>query len=275
MRLSCQSSFLLFRTQHCTVVGKMSDARQTQPATGRQNGLAAGTQERSGSQDTQDGIGRNKEKSDHDDEVDREASEQHGQQDNRKDEEQQSGPPAAVGYWDPRLKHVRREAWTKWTITTALLMAFIVGVLSIYWGALFHIEKNLSGLVVYVVDMDGSPPYNTDGHDPVVGPIITNIGRGLVASATPNLAYEFPPAADFGYDPVQVRQAVYDFDAWAAIVINPNVTALLYSAIENGNTSYDPMGACQLTYISSRDDTNWYLCIHDPCSDTHLADRTN
>lgn len=51
---------------------------------------------------------------------------------------------------------------------------------------------------------------------------------------------------------------MYDWKAWAAIIINPNATSQLYSAIQNGNRSYDPMGACQLIYQDSRDDTNYY-----------------
>lgn len=175
------------------------------------------------------------------------------------DEEQQGGPPAAVGFWDPRLKHVRHEAFLKWTFTTGLLMAFILSVLSIYWGALYHVEQNLSSLVVYVVDFDGQvAPYDTDGHQPLVGPLITTLARSMVASPQPNLGYEIRSPADFQNDPIQVRQAVYNWDAWAAIVINPNATAMLYSAVQNGNTSYDPLGACQLVFIDSRDDTNWY-----------------
>ena len=183
-----------------------------------------------------------------------------GQQDGKiKDEEQQQNkPPEPVGFWDPRLKHVRKEAMLKWMLTTAFLMAFIIGILSIYWGALFHVEKNLSSLVIYVVDFDGQVAPYTGGREPVVGPAITNLARSKVAAAMPNLGYGVLPASDFANDPIQVRQAVYDFEAWAAIIINPNATAMLYSAIENGNASYDPIGACQLVYVDSRDDTNWY-----------------
>ena len=55
-----------------------------------------------------------------------------------------------------------------------------------------------------------------------------------------------------------MRQAVYNFKYWAAIIINRNATGLLYSAIETGNSSYEPIGACELVYMDSRDDTNWY-----------------
>lgn len=220
---------------------------------------------RRGRQDTANGHASNQdprssEETKRNSEPEKDESDGNGQQNgDNQDEEQQGGPPAPVGFWDPRLKHVRHEAMLKWTITTAVLMAFILGVLSIYWGALFHVEQNLSSLVVYVVDFDGQvAPYNTDGHTPVVGPMITNLARSMVASTTPNLGYGVLPASDFQNDPIQVRQAVFNEDAWAAIVINPNATAMLYSAIQNGNQSYEPTGACQLVYIDSRDDTNWY-----------------
>ena len=59
----------------------------------------------------------------------------------------------------------------------------------------------------------------------------------------------------FDNDPIRVRQAVYDQDAWAAIIINANATALLREAVATGNTSYDPLGAAQIIYVQARDET--------------------
>ncbi|KAK1816372.1 hypothetical protein LTR12_009263 [Friedmanniomyces endolithicus] len=218
-----------------------SSNEQQRPSEGEQSPSDEGkTAEKEGESEGPDGTGSN--------------------EDANKDEEKQGGgPPTPVGFWDHRLVHVRKEAMTKWTITTVGLMAFILAILSLHFGALYHVEKNLSSLVVYVVDMDGqSPPYEATGHAPLVGPLIADLARTMVASGTPTLGWGVLPGSAFNNDPVQVRQAVFSFDAWAAIVINPNATAMLYSAIQNGNASYDPMGACQLTYIDSRDDTNWY-----------------
>lgn len=188
--------------------------------------------------------------------------EQNGGGDGEKDdgdEEQQGGQPTPVGFWDSRLKHVRHEAMLKWLVTTTVLMAFILAVMSIYWGAFSNINPNLSKLAVFVVDFDGQvAPYNTAGVEPVVGPMIVRLAEQMVASGKPTLGYASLPPSNFEYDPIQVRQAIYDWNAWAAIIINPNATAMLYSAVQNGNASYDPMGACQLIYISGRDDTNWY-----------------
>ena len=133
-------------------------------------------------------------------------------------------------------------------------MTFILCVLSIFWGSLYQIRQNTSALTVYVVDFDGLPPYNT--HTPIVGPTIVSLVEAMNSNPG-HLGYTTVPPSMFNNDPLQVRQAIYDFEAWAAIIINPNATSMLYSAITNGNSSYDPIGACQLVYIDSRDDVNW------------------
>ncbi|KAM0495747.1 hypothetical protein ACHAQF_007064 [Verticillium nonalfalfae] len=62
------------------------------------------------------------------------------------------------------------------------------------------------------------------------------------------LGYQTDLASQFGYDPLKVRASVYKWNSWAAIVINPNATALLQQAVETGNTSYDPTGVVQIIY---------------------------
>ena len=173
----------------------------------------------------------------------------------RPHEEKQVTP---VGFWDPSLSHVRNRAFLKWIITTATLMAFILAVLSIYWAVFFGVQHRLKHLLVYVVDFDGVSPYDTIENAPFVGPTILRMTEQLTSSNEPTLGWRIRPASDFENGPLQVRQAVYDFEAWAAIIINPNASALLYSAIATGNASYDPLGACQLVFQDSRDDTNWY-----------------
>lgn len=165
--------------------------------------------------------------------------------------------PKPVGFWHPELRKVRNRAFAKWAITTTVLMAFIIGILSIYWGVFFNIQDRFKHLAIYVVDMDGVAPYDNTGNQPLVGPAITRLVEQQLSSNKPTLGWHIRPASEFNNDPIQVRQAVYNFDAWAAITINPNATALLYQAISTGNTSYDPLGACQLVYQDARDSTNW------------------
>ncbi|KAK6431933.1 hypothetical protein LTR95_011904, partial [Oleoguttula sp. CCFEE 5521] len=176
---------------------------------------------------------------------------------NDQDKEKQ-GPPTPVGFWDSRLNAVRNEAFTKWGITTVVLMTSIMALLSIYWAVVYHVQANMSSLVVYVVDFDGQvAPYNNIGHEAIVGPTIVELANQMLASSKPTLGFGSMPPLAFKNDPLEVRRAVYNFEAWAAIIIMPNATSLLYSAIQNGNTSYDPTGACQLVYVQARDETNW------------------
>lgn len=146
----------------------------------------------------------------------------------------------------------------KWIVTTTILMVFILCVLSLYWAVFFQVENRLKHLLVYVVDFDGIAPYDNTSNPPFVGPTITQMTEQLLNSGMPNLGFGIRPPSDFNNDPLQVRQAIYNWDAWAAIIINPNASALLYSAVATGNASYDPLGACQLVYQDSRDDTNWF-----------------
>lgn len=200
---------------------------------------------------------------------------QQQQDGNGDEEEQQQQTPSAVGFWDPSLKAVRNEAFTKWTITTAFLMAFIIACLSLYWGVFTHVEDNLTSLHIMVADFDAQvAPYNQSGVTPMVGPTIQQLAAQQVQSPRPSLGYVNLGAAHFNYDPIQVRRAVYDFKAWGAIIINPNATALLYDAVQYGNTSYDPLGAGQLVYVQARDSTNWDTYIYPQIS-TLLTEATS
>jgi hypothetical protein len=107
-------------------------------------------------------------------------------------------------------------------------------------------------LGIWVVDFDGQPPYTNT--TPFVGPFVTRAIQQLIESGGAP-GYTFASPKDFDNDPLKVRESVYDFHAWAAVVINPNATAMLEAAVREGNASYDPLGACQITYNSARDQT--------------------
>lgn len=134
-----------------------------------------------------------------------------------------------------------------------ILGTFVIGILSLYWGVEFRVEQNLSSLVVWVVDFDGQEaPYNTSGITPIVGPYMVKAAQSLVAP-TGALGWGSLPPSAFHNNPLEVRQRIYDYKAWAAIIINSNATALLQEAIRTGNSNYDPMGAAQLVYVQARD----------------------
>ena len=128
-----------------------------------------------------------------------------------------------------------------------------------YWAVLFNVEQNLSSLNVFVVDFDATqPPYT--GVTPLVGPLVTQTTQKMTSSGQSgtHLGYIIMDPAVFNYDPLQVRQAVYDWKAWAAIIVNANATALLQQAVQQGNATYDPLGACQQVWVEARDQDTYY-----------------
>lgn len=126
--------------------------------------------------------------------------------------------------------------------------------LCLFWGALFRQNDNIKNLEIIVVDFDGQvAPYTSS--TPLVGPFVTQAVNDMLNSGGVVPTYTFRPPQDFGNDPLKVRESVYDFHAWGAVIINPNATALLADAIYAGNASYDPFGACQIVYNSARDQT--------------------
>lgn len=134
-----------------------------------------------------------------------------------------------------------------------ILAIAIMGFLCLFWGALFRQNDQVHKLGVWVVDFDGQAPYSDT--TPFVGPFVTDSIRDILKGGGIVPGYTFAPPSDFDNDPLKVRQSVYDFNAWAAVVINPNATALLEAAVRQGNASYDPLGACQIIYNSARDQT--------------------
>lgn len=138
-----------------------------------------------------------------------------------------------------------------------ILLTFIMCILSLYWAVLFQVDQNLRSLVVHVVDLDGQvAPYNNNNNvQPIVGPAVTKLTEQLVTAPGPSLGYVTVPPAQYDHDPLRVREAVYHWAAWAAIVIHPNATALLQDAVATGNASYAPAGSVQIVLQTARDAT--------------------
>jgi hypothetical protein len=131
------------------------------------------------------------------------------------------------------------------------LFIFILLVLSLFWGTFFHVHQNLGSFVVWIVDFDGVN--DSSGDLPVIGPALIQEVEKAIQSTSPHVGYGVLPASHFNNDPIEVRRAIYDYDAWAAIVINPNATSALRQALETGDASYDPTSACQVVYVEARD----------------------
>ena len=137
-----------------------------------------------------------------------------------------------------------------------ILTVFILVVMSLYWAVLYRVENNIKFLTVAVVNFDGQlAPYTST--EPLVGRVVEQAARQQGQIPKGVLGYKVKDPADFGYDPIAVRQYVYDEHAWAAIIVNANATALLQQAVRQGNQSYDPLGAMQIVYVQARDETTY------------------
>ncbi|KAH6629862.1 hypothetical protein C7974DRAFT_311897 [Boeremia exigua] len=156
-----------------------------------------------------------------------------------------------VGFWHWKMAGVRLHVLRLWLRTNLILGVAIMAFLCLFWGALFRENENVKHLKILVVDFDGSAPFTETV--PFVGPFVTEAVRNMTASGGIVPTYSFESPIEFDYDPLKVREAVYDMQGWAAVIINPNATALLNDAIRQGNTTYDPAGACQIVYSSARD----------------------
>lgn len=142
-----------------------------------------------------------------------------------------------------------------YTICVVLILCvFVLLVLAISNGVYSNTQQRLGSLNVYVVNFDARlDPYL--GNDSLVGDTVINVAESIAKSGRPHVGYTTMDPSIFNHDPMKVRQAVYDFKAYAAIIVNANATALLRQAVEVGNTSYDPYGAGQVIYVSARDQT--------------------
>jgi len=166
---------------------------------------------------------------------------------------QGEGPPPSVGFWHWKMAGVRIHVLTLWLRTNVILAISIFAFLCLFWGALFRQTQHVKNLRVWVVDFDGQGPYSNT--TPFVGPFVIQTIKKIASGGGIAPGYTFASVSDFGNDPLKVRESVYDFHAWAAVIINPNATALLDAAVRQGNASYDPLGACQIIYNSARDQT--------------------
>jgi Protein of unknown function (DUF3533) len=135
-------------------------------------------------------------------------------------------------------------------VPATTISLFIIGVLSLFSGVFFHVQENLPVLNVWVVDFDQTTQISTA----IVGPTITETARGLTSFPGYHITFEVLPASTFG-DAIAVRRGVYKQHAWGAITINSDASSRLQNAVATGNVSYDPTEACEVVYVSARDQT--------------------
>ncbi|KAI1179722.1 MNNG and nitrosoguanidine resistance protein [Nemania sp. FL0916] len=176
-------------------------------------------------------------------------------------ERQYEQPHQGVGFWHPTMKKLRGHVFKSWIRTIVILTAFLFAALSLHFGVFYNVNNHLRFLEVHIVDFDSQvPPY--DNVTALVGPVLTNLTRQIHSSSIQQpLGYRIVPPSEYNFDPNAVRRGVYNWDAWAAIVVNPNATTMLLDAVTKGNASYDPTGAVQYIIQTARQETTTYNYI--------------
>ncbi|KAH8159318.1 hypothetical protein CIB48_g8925 [Xylaria polymorpha] len=119
--------------------------------------------------------------------------------------------------------------WEKFVI----LIAFVFAAPSLYWEAFHDMQNNLRAVEVHAVDFDGevSPSNN-------VTAIVEPDGQYIHRHGIVRWVYHVISPAQHDYSPIEVGRHVYNWGVWAAIIVNPNATALLFEAVRSGNTSW-------------------------------------
>lgn len=128
------------------------------------------------------------------------------------------------------------------------MIIVMFSIFSIYWGALWKIpERSLEG---WVVDFDDSTVGNA-----VVQAMLSSTSSSGIVSWTNKSASEFPGGVD------DVVDAVLDQQTWVAVVVHPNTTRLLQSAVLSMNPSYDGSTALTAYAVEARNENAFRILI--------------
>lgn len=146
------------------------------------------------------------------------------------------------GFWNSEFSPRRKIAFKQFGLIMSLLIIAVFGILSMYWAALW--KPNFKGLDFWIVNFDKG----------IVGQSYVKAFQ-MADESTMQLSYSFVDPTPFNNDPTLVMNAIYDEQAWGAVVINANASSALTNALAIGNMSYDPNGAIFLQYVEARDRT--------------------
>ncbi|GFZ51748.1 hypothetical protein JCM24511_09516, partial [Saitozyma sp. JCM 24511] len=149
------------------------------------------------------------------------------------------------GFFDPEMASFRKLAFMILGKAAVISILVMWSCLPFYWGSVWKADRYTNKLTVRVIDRDGG----------AVGQSVTS---GMLAQT--KLRYFQSSVTVFPSDAVVAKDIVEE-GAWAAIVIQPNVTAKLIAARQSGNASYDGSSALQVYYTQARQESavNRYL----------------
>ena len=168
---------------------------------------------------------------------------QEAQQANQDDEEvvrtsaassHHSQPVILPGFFSHQTTHIRKKFLIHFVWIDLLFLAIILGILSLYWGALASIPNNIDAFSIGIIDFDHG----------VIGNAVVTYAQQYKAPVTgAALQFSYPPTTDFANVPARVPLAVLNEELWVAIVIEPGASA---------KASVDPTQAVSVYFAEAR-----------------------
>lgn len=155
-----------------------------------------------------------------------------------------------TGFFSPRLKSHRRKIIEKFILTNLLLGAFVIAVLSIYWGATYNRSHYLFKVNVLAVIQDES-----DVAAPSMAAMLPALIAGVPCTwhifSSSQFTEKYKVSA--GEIDDEVARLVFHEKFWMALNVRPNATNTLYDSLTGGSSAFNSTEYFQASYESGRD----------------------
>ncbi|GAO47235.1 hypothetical protein G7K_1445-t1 [Saitoella complicata NRRL Y-17804] len=171
------------------------------------------------------------------------------------------GQAVLPGFFSPFVANERKAALKLIAKSEVLLIAIILGILSIYWGALHSVLPNIPALTIGLIDLDDGEIGQSmttwfRGAREGDAWVATKVEEGSLEGLVP-LGYTLPGTCgwDHSYSSYEeVVKSVRHEDMWVAIVAMPGASANM-NAVYDGTLApedYLPSGAIRVVYQEAR-----------------------
>lgn len=158
-----------------------------------------------------------------------------------------------TGFFSPKLKKQRRKIIWTFVFTNALLAAFVLSLLSIYWGATYKRQHYMFKVNVLAVIQDESERVGT-----TMSAAIATLVAGVPCTWHVYNASEFREKYKVSNEQIdqKVIDLVYGEKYWMALNVKKNATNALYDSLTGGSTAFNSTDYFEAIYESGRDPTS-------------------
>ncbi|CCK71139.1 Sng1p KNAG_0G00830 [Huiozyma naganishii CBS 8797] len=141
--------------------------------------------------------------------------------------------PVRTSLFSPRMKGTRKKILIKFVLVNLLLGAFILSLLTVYWGATYRTTKHLRRVTVVAVLEDDpvDSPISEGMTDALPGLIDANpLGWKIFNTSHFMAKYNLDNRSEISE---RLIKLVYDEKYWFAFHLKPNMTFSLYNSLVN------------------------------------------